>query len=444
MTRDDTARVGTPLLNYRVGSSTPRTADRSSTLAAWIALVGIVCPSVPISLGDLIFTPGRLVVYSLLTPALVKLFHKGRNTVTSDYFAIMAGGWIIISSILNGGFRPYVVAEALEYVSAYAVGRAFFCDPLSLQTFARVLKLVTIVVILLGLLDSLAGRHVTWQLVGLRDVDPASLPNHYRFGIMRAASTFPGYELFGTYCVAAAAIFLYSERGLSRIVYVSFATFGCILSLSSGPLLAIFIVMASFAYDRVLKKYSSRWKALVFFLITFMGAIFVFVENPVGWFVRNLTIDPSTGYFRVAEWAGTFIVIQDSPWIGRGFAPFANISWAVATFVADQGIDCVWLVEAIRYGCPVVVFLLLAIFASIWSMNRTFTGNRYISNMRTGFSFAIVIMSIVGLTVHFWDSVWIFLSLCIGIRASFNERYLASTPRAKNVTAEQNRVRLAV
>ena len=39
----------------------------------------------------------------------------------------------------------------------------------------------------------------------------------------------------------------------------------------------------------------------------------------------------------------------------------------------------------------------------------------------TGFSLAIVAMGLIGLTVHFWDAPWLFLSLCVGIRASLGE-----------------------
>ena len=66
-------------------------------------------------------------------------------------------------------------------------------------------------------------------------------------------------------------------------------------------------------------------------------------------------------------------------------------------------IDCVWLVEGARYGLPAVVLLILTMFSPLLRKQKTPLDPR-IRELRIGFSLAIVTMSVMGLTVHFWEA----------------------------------------
>ena len=402
--------------------------EQSHPAVTWLVLIGAFFPSISITLGGLTLLPGRATVILLLVPALVALFRHGRSRIASDYFAFAVASWMIGSSTLNDGFRPYVLAESLEFIGAYAIGRAFFFGRPALETFVRVFKFVTFIVIALALLDTLSGRNITQEAMGIRASRPPwLLANDYRLGLIRASSTFEGFELYGTFCVAAAAIFLYSERKwLRRSLWVGFAVLGALLSLSSGPILGLGITFSAYSYGRILKHYSWRWQALVAASAALVVAAFVFSDNPVGWMVRHLTLDPQTGYWRIAEWGHATSELSNSPWIGFGLTDWKGRSRDFMIFVGEQGVDCVWLVEALRYGYPVVILFFLTIFAGLRTPNGASTQDPYMANMRTGLSSVIVIMSLIGLTVHFWNSDWIFLSLCMGIRASFAEIHLKS------------------
>jgi hypothetical protein len=45
--------------------------------------------------------------------------------------------------------------------------------------------------------------------------------------------------------------------------------------------------------------------------------------------------------------------------------------------------------------------------------------------MRTGFSVMMFLLAFVGLAMHFWGSIWMLWGLCIGIRTSIEEYWLA-------------------
>jgi hypothetical protein len=231
---------------------------------------------------------------------------------------------------------------------------------------------------------------------------------------VRAAGVFEGAEHYGTFCVAAASIFLYSERGLSRILFVGIIFSGCALSLSSGPLLGLVIVTAVFTYDCILRQYTWRWKALATVLGGLVLGIFLISAHPIAWIITHITLDPQTGFFRLGTWNYALPLIGQSPFIGYGVVEFGDSSDAL---IFLKSVDCVWLLEALRYGLPAVMLLLLTMISALFRKTIILE----ISKLETGLSLAIISMALIGLTVHFWDATWLLLSLCIGIRASLSE-----------------------
>jgi hypothetical protein len=325
-------------------------------------------------------------------------------------------GWMVLASILNGGFRLYVGAEAGEFLFAYLIGRAYFLGRPALESFLGIFKIVTCCVVFLALLDTLSGQQFTLKLFGANTTALSTVLERYRFGLVRAGSTFEGGELFGTFTVAAASILIFSERNLSvRVFYAGVCFFGCFLSLSSGPLLGAVILVGVIAYDFILQSYPSRWKALVAAIGLAIALAFLLSNHPVETIIRHLTLDPQTGYFRITQWELSFKKIALSPITGFSFGHMPISSWQEWVYIGHS-IDAVYLVEMLRYGIPTVVLLVLAIFSSFFTPASV---EDHMARVRLGFSCAVVIVSVIGLTVHLWNSIWLFFSLCIGIRASF-------------------------
>ena len=391
----------------------------------WLLLVGILLPPIEIIIADVKFTPGRAVVFMLVVPAIATLFQRKRHSVPSDWFVVATAGWMILASILNGGFRLYVGAEAGEFLFAYLIGRAYFVGRPALDSFLGIFKIVTCCVVFLALLDTLSGQQFTLKLFGAATTPLSTVTERYRFGLVRAGSTFEGGELFGTFCVAAASILIFSERNLPyRIFYAGVCLFGCFLSLSSGPLLGAVILVGVVTYDFILRSYAPRWKALVAAIAFAIALAFLLSNNPVETIIRHLTFDPQTGYFRITQWELSFQKIAGSPITGYSFGHMPISSWQEWVYIGNS-IDAVYLVEMLRYGVPVVVLLILTIFSPFFTSARI---EDHMARVRLGFSCAVVIISVIALTVHLWNSIWIFFSLCIGIRASFVEFDRARNP----------------
>src|SRR5262249_49324785 len=152
------------------------------------------------------------------------------------------------------------------------------------------------------ILDFVSGRALVQQMSAQLFPMPF-FEAQYRQNLIRATSTFDTAELYGTFCAVAVAILLFSESGLlSRSLYATFCSLGCLLSLSSGPLLALIIVLSTFCYDRIMKHYPWRWRLFSAAIAGFLLVTYLASEHPVSWIIAHLTLDPSTGYWRVAVW----------------------------------------------------------------------------------------------------------------------------------------------
>jgi hypothetical protein len=412
-------------IDLRVAPQSSQEIASSNRLISWVVLVGIFLPAIPFEVAGLNWTPGRLVTMLFLGLALWVVLTRRRHYL-SDFLVFLVSVWCIGSVVINGGFRPYVLVESLELLSGYMIGRAFFDTRSKLEQFVHVLKIVAIVLIMLAAVDTFSGRRFTAETAARLFGAPFDIEEtQFRYGLVRATSTFPVAELYGTFCAAAAGIFLYAERtATGKLLYGSLCIFGCFLSVSSGPILALLIVLGTYFYDRLMRRFPMRWKALRnsaigLLLIIFLGDTLVLgndAVHPLLWIVRNFTFDPWTGYFRVEEWRHAMVVIENSPIIGIGFNPISDKS-----DIFLHSLDSLYLVITWRFGIPPAILLILAIIATITGLGPSSenSGDSYMLDLRTGFVLVVVSIALIALTVHFWDSTWIFWSICLGICASF-------------------------
>jgi hypothetical protein len=402
---------------------------RANTLAAWLALIGLLIPAAEVQLyvAGAKFTVGRLGIMLLLLPALVSLFQKGRRLQMPDLFACATAIWIVIAGA-NASSSDSVsssVAEAIELCGGYLVARAFFFGPLALQTFLKVLKILAFAAILLGTADSLSGRLIIHDTVAsLLHVAP--IEAQYRGGSVRAASTFDHAILFGAFCSLVAIMLLYSERNIrKRAFYVGLCVYGCVLAWSSSGLMSVFLALSIYSYDRLMTRYPWRWTALCAVTALLVSLLFLGSNDPMGWIISHLTLDPESGYFRFMIWDAATSKISESPFIGFGFQEFDQS-------ILNVTVDSVWLVMALRFGVPVVVFVILMSLTAMLPVRRLpsgWPGESYIGALRTGFTIVLVMFMFIGLTVHYWNYLWIFWGICLGIRVSLNEYTITAATR---------------
>ncbi|MDR3437642.1 hypothetical protein [Telmatospirillum sp.] len=415
-------RSGQDLQFARLSSSAiPASNSNFGPIA--LLMIGIAIPSsLTFNLGDFKFYAARLAVALLLAPAFLRMFRKGRHLVWCDLFTSLASAWMIVSILIAGSYDSMssTVAIVLEFWGAYAVARGFIFGRQAIEAFVKMLKPVVVIVVAFAVLDQLAGIWVLNAVIGPLVGVPLGWVPEFRGGFVRATSIFPHPILYGTFCAVAAAVFLYARQR----VFVGLSLFGCVLAMSSAPFMVSFIVIAVYGYDIVFNRFNWRWKAFTAVVALFFAIIYGVTNNPTSWVISHLTLDPSTGYFREATWDRAFYNIGLSPLTGYGFGDIGDP--VVKEFFDNASVDAVWLVLALRFGIPVVPLLLLANISSYYGgAGKQRIGraqDAYMSNVRTGFTIAVWVLMLAGLTVHYWNSLWLFWGLCLGIRAGFQER----------------------
>ena len=392
-------------------------------LASWLALIGLIIPAweAQISIAGAKFTAGRLGIIVLVIPAIIVLARRGRHAVACDFFAFLTAAWILLAGSSTGGFSSLssAAAESMEFLFSYIVGRAFFFQPAALDTFIRVLKFLTITVIVIAVFENISGHWIAHEtaaaVFGTSPLTPV-----FRGSTIRATSTLDHPILFGVFCgLVSAILLLWEQKALRRIFFSGICLMGCILSQSSAALMSFVLVLAAYSYDRLMRATPARWTIFWGVLGAGFGAVFVLSEHPIGWFISHLTLDPETGYYRILIWNAALDRISQSPLTGYALELFNEN-------ILDSTVDCVWLVEALRFGIPASAFLLSANLAAIWPTGRIKPSVPLNFDERMNFAFTIVLLMFMftGITVHFWNYMWIFWGLCIGIKASLRERIL--------------------
>jgi O-antigen ligase len=293
----------------------------------------------------------------------------------------------------------------------------------------RCLQVVTVAVVAAGVLDIVFQRYVVLDLAATlaangRDLD-ASEPGLNRivlgFASLRAASTFDHPILFGTFCAAVIPIHLLTPMSVMRRVgLVAVCVTGCLIALSSAPLLATFMAFSVCLYDALFRRNTWRWRLLLSALAIGITAFSMASENPMSWIFRNLTLDPQTAYFRLMIWDAGMEVVANNPWLGNGFNP-------TGVRILDASTDSLWLAKTIVYGIPMTTLLYLAPIAAMMPTRHDAairSREPRLGVMCTAFSMALTVMMFVSITVTFWNATWLFFALCIGVRTSLKERCL--------------------
>jgi hypothetical protein len=415
----------------RARPSSSYVGRRSGRLPAWLALVGIIVPSIlQLSIGGAKFTAGRIGIVLLLVPALVALFGAGRRAVLSDVVAAATAIWMVGSAGYTGGLESATsaAAECFELVGGYVVARAYFFEPTALGEFIRVLEVFAVISIVLAMGDTLSGQWIvqdaaTSLMGGTSVVDAALVQDTFRGNMIRATSTFDHPILFGTFCALTAAILLYAERtALRRIFWVGLCFLGCLLAQSSAAAMALFIVLATYGFDRAMRRSQWRWSFLGAMGMILFLLIFAISSNPLSWIISHFTFDPQTGFYRILIWDAAMAQISQAPIAGVGFVLFGNM--------LDRTVDSVWLVVGLRYGIPMIVLLILFNVSSFLPTDRSSIRRlRDLDPLRTAFTLILLTFMFTGLTVHFWNFMWMFWGLCIGIRASLREQSISGSIR---------------
>jgi len=425
--------VGNNVLNVDLSKRSQSQSDNKSHrhfVVAWVILVAVLFPAREMSINvGVNLTPGRVAVILLFFPALLKALRSNHRIMVADCFTLATVSWIVIATVTTKGIESLLTAaggECLEFLGGYLIGRAYLWYPNTLKSFLTALKFVTIVLVLFALADRISGQQIIENTIAsIVHVVPAG--GNYRNGVIRATATLDHPILLGAFFAFASALFIYSrDSAMGRAVFLLLTFFGCFLAQSSASLMAWVITVCAYFYDVWLGSVRTRWG--IFWAVTGISVaiIFVVANAPIGWIITHLTLDPESGYFRYLIWTAAFDKIAESPLMGYAFNSLDDV-------ILDTTVDSVWLVYALRFGIPTIVFLFLATVSGIWPIRKSrddLPGTVLMSRMSMGFTVMLLMIMFIGVTVHFWNYMWIFWGLCLGAKVSLKEQLALTKPAA--------------
>ena len=433
-------------IGYRAAVRAQGTAvegRRLSRFLLWVLLVGMFMPpTVAVNIGTLKLSSGRAALILLFIPAMKWLFSEPRRFVWSDPLVAAAVVWIIGGRISVQGLNATSFAEGVEFLGYYMLSRAFFLHPTSLNELLPVLRAVAFILLILAILDFASNEFVineiTGKIFGTVRLSMQRDYSHFHrtlfgYDVIRATTTFDHPILYGSFCCIAGSFFLFAERSrLLQIFSVAACLLGVLLSGSSAPLLGFMVAIGIYAYDVLLRNYSWRWKIFQGLFCAWLGLVFLVIAHPLQWMILHLTLDPVSGYYRIMEWEAATEVLHQSPYVGFGAGHVFGID------ILDVSIDSVWLVLALKYGVPSAVLCMLSSLVLLMKgqgCDAIRKAEPLLMKMRTAFSLINILFIVIGFTVAYWNSMWEFWGLCIGIRASLEE-YLnkckATAPSSKS------------
>lgn len=394
-------------------------------------------------IGELDLQPYRVAMILMLPVVLFQATRQSLKPSFVDLFIVLAMIWMVTALTLTGGYPAgfvFALTDAVNMGLAYLIGRVALRNSADFKRFFIAILPGLLICAVIMAAESILRygfyRRFFGDLTGNRPADLIAVSqDNIRLGLMRANGPFGHPILAGTYLSSFTAIAWYLARKPSVRVMAFLAVAGFFFSLSSTGYLG-FMVLAGL----ILTNYIHRVSKMPVFPAVIAGILFamLFVEVFSGggvfrFIVRNLTLDPGTGYFRLLIWEYGLADLNRNPVFGIGFRTYTRPAWMYASSV-----DAHILVLGLRYGWPAAI---LATLATLWSAGMALRGawSPYPLDQRVAYAicYTLIAITVCGLAVHLYESLYIWLSLLTGMGVTFGHIMQEATSIGPGVRASR-------
>jgi hypothetical protein len=413
------------------------TAERSARRRARLALPAVLLaiafvmpPETSVSLGSLRLSPYRVILLLAVVPSIMHLLSgKAGKLNAVDIFVFLHSIWCVIALGAQGGLGFAVETGGIYFVEAmgaYAMGRRYVRNPDDFHALCLLLALLVCGQLAFALPESLTHQHFlreTFRAVlggpALPHIDP-------RLGLSRAFGSFEHPILFGVFCTMAFATAYYVVRprlgGARAWLIIAAIALASFVSLSAGAWLMLAIQVALVGWDRVTAGLPGRWAILG---LMFAGVLVVVSllsnRSPVKVFISYASFSAQSSYNRILIWDYGTAEVARHPLLGIGLGDWIRAPWMSASM------DNFWLVVAVRYGLPALLFLVAAIVTIIAASARQRGNSREWIDCRAGWIVTVAAIAIASCTVHLWNNTFGFFMFFIGAGAWLVERPASET-----------------
>jgi len=388
--------------------------DERVPLVVTVYLLCVVF-SVYFFVGPLYLNTLRLLLLILVIPLWFKLLmgHYGKMIVT-DWLFVAYFAWTIPALAIN---NPEAVIQqtgstGAEFVGGYLLGRACIRSRETFIAMCRQLAMMVLLLVPFGLLEARTADpffpDLIRRLPGIFSVPDVNIPG--RMGLNRVQNAFNHPIHYGLFCSVVFSLNFIALQGrinpVWRWISSGFIGLGCFLALSSGALLALFLQLGLIAYAFVLQKVSWRWWLLVGLgVLAYIAIDLLSNRTPLRVFLSYATFSAHTAYWRSLIFEYGLQNAIDSPLFGIGLNDWVRPSW-----MYGNSVDNFWLVVAMRFGFPALVFIgwgyLNVLFRVMFKDVGDDTEFMYI---RRAWVFSFVGLTFTLCTVHIWANIYSFV-----------------------------------
>jgi hypothetical protein len=392
----------------------PAAASGASLLLVFAFLISLAAPiETSVFVGQLRLSPYRIVLFLALIPCLYRFAqgHAGHLRL-ADGLVVLHAIWAFVALLIAHGTAAIEFAGiyAVEALVPYLLARAYIRTAADFVSFAKFMALVILVLAPWGIYEA-----ITHNI--LRNPPDQPLP---RWGLARAYGPFEHPILYGVFCASMFGIVFYALKGqvsrLSRYLRLGAIASGTFFSLSAGPLMALAAQIGLITWNRVLSKIKHRWLLLAAGAVGAWTVVSILSpRTPIHVFISNFTFNRQTGYMRIAIWDYGSAEALRHPWFGIGMGEWTRPAWMAPS------VDNFWLLEAMRYGMPALLFLAVALAVLMLQAARTPHADEHVRNCRTGWMVTMFGLILAGATVHYWNATFCLFMFLLGAGSWLNQ-----------------------
>lgn len=387
-----------------------------------IFFVAIMLPTaVSVNLGGLRLSAYRVVLIVMFLPMLLQLFSGRRGRIhIFDTLMLAHCGWALMALIKWGGLAQGIESGGIyivEFAGAYLLARLYIRSYQDFAAVARAYVALVLATLIFTVPEALTGIHILHDGISGALGGPMAPYIDPRMGLERTFGPFDHPILYGVFSASAfsLAYFVVAERrfmnfkGMAKVMGVGLATF---MSASGGPYVVLIMQGFVAAWERVLGKVKGRWAALFSLFAMMYIAIDLFsTKTPFHVFVNNFTFSRESAYNRILLFEYGTAEVARNPLFGIGLGDWQRPSWM------SDSMDNFWLVNAVRYGLPALLFLLALLLGLVWAVAQRKTLPPEWRRARHAWAFTLFGISVAAATVHLWNALFVLFLFLIGAGA---------------------------
>lgn len=378
-------------------------------------LVAMILPWA-FSIGSLALSAYRVVLLALIVPTAVYwLAGRAGKIRAVDILLCLFCIWSTVAvAVVHGADQALQPSGILiiETLGPYLVARCFIRSAEDFRAMVRLLAVLVVAMLPLALAEAVTGQRLILHLFRMllpTIADGSAAP---RWGLTRVQGPFEHPILFGVFCGSATAmtyLVLGQGVGLFRRWAMTAAVVATgLLSLSSGPIVAILAQLGLLAWNDVLGRVKARWRILWVLAIAVYVVLDIASNQPVFQLLTRYAFDPWTAYYRLLIFQFGWASVMAHPLFGTGFNEWLHPAWMTSS------IDMFWIVPAVRYGLPAALLFMLAFLLAVAGVAFRSGRTPEASLCCTAYLITMTGFFLVGWTVHFWMATYVLFMFLLG------------------------------